>query len=239
MRFSRVQFSWPGDDTPLLDGFSLDIQLGTVTAIVGPSGSGKSTLLRLAADLLRPQQGAVEGAARDGMAFVFQSPNLLPWRTVRDNVALPLQLRGAPAHERRERADEILARVGLAEVAGSLPRSLSGGMKMRASLARALVTEPQILLMDEPFSALDTFTRRQMHAEFLSLWQRTGLSVLFVTHDLEEAVTLSDRVVAISGRPLSIVHDQPVDLPRPRPWHDAALLERVRVLERAIEGAGA
>lgn len=237
MRFSSVRFSWPGADAPLIDGLSLELAAGAITAVVGPSGSGKSTLLRLAAGLLRPEQGEVTGAARGEMAFVFQSPNLLPWRTIRDNVALPLQLRGAPRAERRSRADEVLARVGLAEVAGSLPRALSGGMKMRASLARALVTEPRILLMDEPFSALDTFTRRQMHAEFLGLWQRTGLTVMFVTHDLEEAVSLSDRVVVIAGRPLAIVRDEPIGLPRPRPRHDAALLDIVRALEQAMEDA--
>jgi len=230
-----VRYAWSGQP-PLLRDFSLDIQPGAITAIVGPSGSGKSTLLRLAAHLLSPAEGRVE-AASERTAFVFQSPNLLPWRTVRDNVALPLQLQGTPRAQRRQQAEAILARVGLADAGGALPGALSGGMKMRASLARALVTEPGALLMDEPFSSLDTFTRRQMHAEFLGLWQRARPTVLLVTHDLEEATLLADRVVLVAGRPLQVVRDDAVPLPRPRARHDSAVVSIVRGLEQAMEAA--
>ncbi|MFT4974919.1 MAG: NitT/TauT family transport system ATP-binding protein [Myxococcota bacterium] len=234
MRFEDVSFSWP-DGTPLLAGLSLSLEAGTITALVGPSGCGKSTVLRLAAALLSPTAGAITGLSEEGVAFVFQSPNLLPWRSVRDNVALPLQLRGVASAKRRQRTDDVLGRVGLSEAADALPAALSGGMRMRASLARALVTEPSVLLMDEPFSALDTFTRRQMHAEFLGLWQRTDLTVLFVTHDLEEAVQLADRVVVIAGQPVTVIRDVSVALPRPRPRRDPALLSLVTALEQALE----
>ena len=234
MRFEAIQFGWPGQaQVPLVADFTLSVSPGSVTTLVGASGSGKSTLLRLAAGLLRPSAGAIHGLPED-VAFVFQSPNLLPWRSVRDNVALPLQLRGAARADRNQQADAVLARVGLAEVAEQLPGALSGGMRMRVSLARALVTRPALMLMDEPFSALDALTRRQMHQEFLSLWAETGLTVLLVTHDLEEAVVLSDRVVVVAGRPLGIARDEAIDLPRPRGRHDAAVVARVAALEAAL-----
>lgn len=236
MRFETVRFAWSGAP-PLLDGFSLDIAAGSITALVGASGCGKSTLLRLAAGLLSPQQGNIAAAEHSRSAFVFQSPNLLPWRNIQDNVALPLQLQGMSKEQRHIEAQRILASVGLSERTHHLPRALSGGMRMRASLARALVTKPDTLLMDEPFSALDALTRRQMHDVFLDLWSQTGLTVLFVTHDLEEAVLLSDRVVAVAGQPLTIAADHAIALPRPRQRHSPAVQQRVLQLEQTLEAS--
>ena len=234
MRLESVTFAWPGAaGAPLVADLSLEVRAGSVTTLVGTSGSGKSTLLRLAAGLLEPTSGAVRDRPGD-LAFVFQSPNLLPWRSVHANVALPLQLKGVGAAERDRRAQDALDRVGLGEVGDRLPGALSGGMKMRVSLARALVTRPSMLLMDEPFSALDALTRRQMHAEFLSLWAETGLTVLLVTHDLEEAVILSDRVVAIAGAPIHISADHTITLSRPRGRHDAAVVSLTAALEEAL-----
>ncbi|MEL6346578.1 MAG: ABC transporter ATP-binding protein [Myxococcota bacterium] len=234
MKFDAVHFQWPAGPTILTD-FSLDIHRGSITAIVGASGSGKSTILRLAAGLLSPGQGDIRGVPDAGLAFVFQSPNLLPWMSLRDNVALPLTLQRLPPADRRTRADGALAEADLSDVADQLPQALSGGMQMRASLARALITRPELLLMDEPFSALDALTRRRMRAWFLSIWQQTRQTVLMVTHDLEEAILLSDRVVVVAERPLVIAHDQAVTLPRPRDRHDPELIAMVHTLEGALE----
>lgn len=232
MQLSRVSFSWP-DGPSLVSDLSLDITPGSFTALVGASGCGKSTLLRLFAGLLTPESGTVTAPATS-RAFVFQSANLLPWLSVTDNVALPLKLQGVDAPSRRERALEALERVGLSDAAAALPQALSGGMKMRVSLARALVTQPDLLLMDEPFSALDALTRKQMHQEFLALWQTLSATVLMVTHDLEEAVMLCDRVVVLAGRPLQIAVDASISAPRPRSRHDPILIEQVTTLEAAL-----
>lgn len=232
MRLVSLSFAWPGGPA-LLDGLSLSVAAGSITTLVGTSGCGKSTVLRLVAGLLTPTAGHVEGQ-QGARAFVFQSPNLLPWLTVRDNVALPLRLHGVPRLERRQRAEEALARVGLTEAIGALPQALSGGMKMRVSLARALVTRPDVLLLDEPFSALDALTRRRMHAEFLALWDSLGCTALMVTHDLEEAVLLSDRVIALAGCPLTAAADETIDAPRPRDRHDPALVAVAARLEARL-----
>lgn len=211
VRFDRVGFAWPGS-APVLQDVSLLAAGGEITAIIGPSGCGKSTLLRIAAGLVEPTVGRVE-CDRSSMAFVFQDPTLLPWRTLWQNVALPLELRGRPG---RGEAEGCLERVGLAGLSERLPHALSGGQRMRASLARALVTEPRLMLLDEPFGALDALTRSRLQESFLGLWEDRPFTALLVTHDIDEAVYLSDRVVVLGGSPGSLRDVVEVDLPRPR-----------------------
>lgn len=240
VHFDALRFAWPGAKSPLLDGFDLTIEPACVTAIVGPSGSGKSTLLRLAAGLLTPSTGTVHaGSATPGSrAYVFQAPTLLPWRSVAENVALPLDIcADDDTTPHRERVLEALEQVELADAADKLPHQLSGGMQMRASLARALVTRPMLLLLDEPFSALDAATRRRVQQVFARAWTDRGATVLIVTHDIDEAVLLADRVIAVGGSPLQIRHDCPIPLPHPRTpelRHDPALGALVQELEAAL-----
>ena len=204
-----VGLRFPGAPAPLLDGFSLRLPRGKVSALVGPSGCGKSTLLRLLAGLLPPDRGAVDlaglASAPGARGFVFQAPNLLPWRTVAENVALPLQLAG---RDDPGAVDEALDRVGLRAARDLRPHALSGGMRMRVSLARALVTRPALLLLDEPFGALDAITRRGLQAAFAEVWARLETTVVMVTHDVEEAVLMADVVVVLGGSPLLV-----------RAWH--------------------
>ena len=245
VNFEGVGFAWPRAPGPLLRGFDLRCPAGSVTALVGPSGCGKSTLLRLAAGLLKPTAGMLTPAGgrlepsapgREGLAMVFQQPTLLPWRTVAGNVGLPLELARVPAAERDPRVAQALARVELELVASALPAALSGGMRMRVALARAWVVAPLLLLMDEPFAALDALTRGRMRDQFQALWEQGRPTVLLVTHDVDEAVLLADRVVVLGGRPLAVVADLAVDLPRPRPAalrHDptvGALVRRIEAL---------
>lgn len=235
IRFSSTRFAWP-DGRRILDGFDLDVRAGEITALVGPSGCGKSTLLRLAAGLERAEAGAVE-ITEKRPAFVFQSPTLLAWRSARRNVALPLELQGAVDEAAVDRA---LAQVGLSEAADKLPHQLSGGMRMRVSLARALVTEPRLMLLDEPFSALDALTRARVHEQFLALWRRLGFTGLMVTHDVDEAVYLADRIVVLQGPPLRITMDLAVPLERPRApslRHDPRLGAQVEAVIDALEAA--
>jgi NitT/TauT family transport system ATP-binding protein len=191
-------------------------------ALVGPSGCGKSTSLALIAGLDAPSAGSVRVRGREvdgigaGVGFLFQRDALLPWKTVRDNVALPLVLRGVAAPERRARVADFIARVGLRGFEKYYPHQLSGGMRKRASLAQTLVYDPEILLMDEPFSALDVQTRNLMEDELLALWQGSGKTVVFVTHDLEEAIALADEVVVMTAGPGRVKATYDVDLPRPR-----------------------
>lgn len=218
LRIQQLGFGWETGGPLLFDRLDLQFEPGTVTSIVGRSGCGKSTLLRLAAGLLAPTTGTVDHGA-DSLGFVFQSPTLLPWRTVAENVALPLELSG----DRTDAGDRIgaaLASVGLADSATLLPAALSGGMQMRASLARALVTRPQLLLMDEPFGALDALTRREAWAVVQSAWAEAAATVLLVTHDIDEAVILADRVLVLSGTPSTIAGDFAVDIRRPRSPRD-------------------
>jgi len=187
-------------------------------ALVGPSGCGKSTALRLLAGLEAPSRGSVEHApGRGETAVVFQAPTLAPWLSARANVALPLELAGTPRAEARRRADEALARVGLADAEAARPAQLSGGMAMRVSLARALVTGPRLLLLDEPFAALDEITRRALADDVLALWAASKPAIVFVTHNVEEAVYMASRVVVLSRGPGRIAGDFAVDGPMPRP----------------------
>ena len=211
-------------DTGLVavDGVSLRVRAGEFLAILGPSGSGKSTLLRMIAGLDRPTAGriAVEhgaAGASTNLAYVFQDAHLLPWRNVLRNVLLPLELTGTPRAERRDKAMAAIAMVGLGGFERSYPSQLSGGMRMRVSLARALVSQPRLLLLDEPFAALDEITRHQLDEQLRQLWVRTSMTVIFVTHSLMEATFLAERAIVVSKRPAQIVLDHQIDLPPDRP----------------------
>jgi NitT/TauT family transport system ATP-binding protein len=206
-----------------LDDFTLDVAPGEFLAILGPSGCGKSTLLRLIAQLDEPQSGSIRvGAlarpalARSQTAYVFQDAHLLPWRTVLHNAALPLELAGVSRSQRLEAARQALNSVGLSDALARYPAQLSGGMRMRVSLARAMVTRPRLLLLDEPFAALDEITRQRLDEQLRELWLASGMTVVFVTHSTAEAVFLARRAVVLSPRPGRIVHDGPIDLPRAR-----------------------
>lgn len=204
-RLERVGKVFQGGTTALED-VSLEIETGRFTSIVGPSGCGKSTILRLIAGLAEPSSGrVVRDAQASRIGFVFQEPTLMPWRRVLGNAALPLRLAGQRDAEARARA--ALAAVGLADAERLYPRQLSGGMKMRVSIARALATTPSLLLMDEPFAALDEITRARLGRDLRRLHHETGLSTVFVTHSVYESVFLSDRVVVMSPRPGRIVAD--------------------------------
>jgi NitT/TauT family transport system ATP-binding protein len=205
---------------------TLTIPAGQVTAIVGPSGSGKSTLLRVMSGLLPADTGTVtlHGTPVTGpderVGMVFQEPRLLPWRSAIENVAYPLELRGEPRPARTARARELLTLVGLTGFESARPAQLSGGMAQRVALARALALDPPVLLLDEPFGALDALTRDRLDAEVLRLWERIGTTIVLVTHSIPEAVFLADRVLVLSARPGRVVADIAVPLPRPRRWDD-------------------
>ncbi len=209
-----------------LEAVSLRVAAGEFVAVIGPSGCGKSTLLRLIADLEQPDAGSLvvggktprEARLAHEYGIVFQAPVLYPWRTVRQNVALPLEITGQPRATRRSRADDLLRRVGLGDMANAYPQHLSGGMQQRVALARALAFAPRILLMDEPFAALDELTRERMQQELLAICADPNLapSVVFVTHSIAEAVFLADRVVVLSPRPGRVERVIEIDLPRPR-----------------------
>ncbi|MET3184276.1 NitT/TauT family transport system ATP-binding protein [Variovorax sp. YR750] len=203
----------------------LSIAEGEFVTLLGPSGCGKSTLLKMVAGMLEPSDGRLLVWRRPvaqlhdcphKMSFVFQSPTLMPWASVRTNVRLPLDLAGVPRKEADARVMESLALVGLEKFADALPRALSGGMQMRVSIARGLVTQPDLLLMDEPFGALDEITRHKLDADLLELWRKKKLTVIFVTHSIHEAVFLSSRVVMMAARPGRVVEEFRIDEPYPR-----------------------
>ncbi|MFC4117678.1 ABC transporter ATP-binding protein [Nonomuraea zeae] len=215
-------FTRRGAAVRALEHTDLDIAPGEFVSLIGPSGCGKSTLLKLIAGLLEPTAGTVsvdgtpvtEPLAQVGMAF--QKPTLLRWRTVLDNVCLPLDIAGEGGAEGRGRARELLEMIGLAAFEKHYPKELSGGMEQRVAIARSLVGRPSLLLMDEPFGALDEFTREDLNDELLGVWQREPKTVVFVTHSISEAVFLSDRIVVMSARPGRVHADIKVALPRPR-----------------------
>jgi NitT/TauT family transport system ATP-binding protein len=212
-----------GNAVPALDHVSLSIGPGEFVCLLGASGCGKSTLLNLLAGLDRPTQGSV---AVDGRtSLLFQEAALFPWLTARGNVELALKLRGTGRDERRKRATELLGLVNLAEFDRKRPHELSGGMRQRVALARALAQDADVLLMDEPFGALDAMTRDLLHDELERIWQETALTVVFVTHNVREAVRLGDRVVLLSSRPGRVAAEFPVDLPRPRRIEDHAVAD--------------
>jgi NitT/TauT family transport system ATP-binding protein len=227
VRMRGVGKVFPGRDggrTVALQAIEIDVAPGEFVSLIGPSGCGKSTLLRVIGDLVQPSSGEVlvngkspERARLDrDYGMVFQAPVLFDWRTVEDNVKLPLEILGRPAAERTARAKEMLELVELGEFTTHMPYQLSGGMQQRVAIARALSFEPKILLMDEPFGALDEMTRERMNDEVLRIWEQTGTTVVFVTHSIPEAVFLSSRVVVMSPRPGRITKVVGVDLPRPR-----------------------
>ncbi|HSJ54080.1 MAG TPA: ABC transporter ATP-binding protein [Anaerolineae bacterium] len=209
-------------DLPALENVSLEVRGGEFVAIVGPSGCGKSTLLRILGGLLAPTAGVVYldgrplSSPQRQVAYVFQNVNLLPWRTVLRNVLLPLEVAGTARAEALSRAESVLALVGLQGFADLYPRELSGGMAQRVAIARALVAQPELLLLDEPFGALDALSREQMNLELLRIWRARRVTAVMVTHDLQEAIFLADRVLVMSARPGQIRAEVQVDLPRPR-----------------------
>ncbi len=213
--------SWP--PLPVLDGIDLQIPSGGIVALIGPNGCGKSTLLRVIAGLLAPVSGEalLDGAPIAGpdprIGLVFQEPRLLPWRSAADNITYPLELAGWPAEQRRTRLAALAELIGLdPAVAGARPRELSGGTRQRVALARSLALEPRVLLLDEPFSALDALTRERFDLELLRLWDRAETTIVMVTHSIPEAILVADRVAVLSPRPGRVVADVAVDLPRPR-----------------------
>lgn len=224
-----VTYRTGGREVIALEGVNLRVTEGEFVAIVGPSGCGKSTLLHLMAGLLKPTTGTVSQFGEPvlglttGTGYMFQGDGLLQWKTVAENVALPLRLQKKHPREIRERVDEWLRRTGLQHFAQAYPAQLSGGMRKRVALAQALVQQPKLVLMDEPLSALDVQTRSMVGNELMALWDRTGGTFILVTHDLEEALAMADRVVVMSARPGRIRAIYDVDLPRPRDLHEIRL----------------
>jgi NitT/TauT family transport system ATP-binding protein len=233
----RRVFRAPGEaDVVAVDGLDLAVAPGEFVAIIGPSGCGKSTLLRMIAGLERVDEGSIE-VDRSAIAYVFQDAHLLPWRTVLDNAALPLELLGLDTASCRSAARRAIESVGLGDAAPRYPAQLSGGMRMRVSLARALVTEPRLLLLDEPFAALDEITRQGLDDQLRALWRATGTTVLFVTHSIAEAAYLAERAVVLTRRPARVVLEQRLDLPEDRTPElrgDARFAAETRVLYDAL-----
>lgn len=236
-----------GDGNPVVDSIDLRVRQGEFVSILGPSGCGKSTILKLISGLTVPTSGAIRVAgmppqdAREIISFIFQDPTLLPWRTVTGNVGLGLELEGEPGQQREEKVRALLELVGLQHVARAYPRELSGGMKMRVSIARALATSPRLLLLDEPFAALDEMTRDRLNEEILRMRAEQHWTAVFVTHSVSEAVFLADRIVVLAPNPGRIHAEFAVDLPAPRtsairnsPQFDAVVARVSRTLRETL-----
>ena len=234
------QFQSGSGTVKALRDVDFGVQEGEFVCIIGSSGAGKTTLFRIIAGLEEPTSGTVwlDGEPVDGpgtdRGMVFQEYGLFPWRTVLGNVAFGLEQREMSEPARRERAEEMIDLVGLGEFVDSYPKELSGGMKQRVGIARALAVDPEILLMDEPFGSVDAQTKQRLHGELLDIWRETGKTVMFVTHDVDEAVTLADRVVVLTGSPGSVHEVVDVDLDRPRARTDEAFAEYEERLRDAI-----
>ncbi|HRL21100.1 MAG TPA: ABC transporter ATP-binding protein [Alcaligenes sp.] len=221
IQFQGFGFQYPGAPIPVIRDVSLDVQAGHFVAIVGGSGVGKSTLLRAAAGLSRPSFGHLRSSLQDAPgrrsnAFVFQDSRLMPWRRVGSNVAYGLQGLGLSRAERDQRVDAALRQVGLDHLKERWPHQLSGGQAQRVGIARALAVQPDLLLMDEPFSAVDALTRQALQDELVQVWERSRAAILFVTHDIDEAVFLADTVIVLGGSPAGVSARIDIDLPRPR-----------------------
>jgi NitT/TauT family transport system ATP-binding protein len=252
IRVDGVDVSFPvrgGGRLPVLDGMTLEVADGEIVALIGPNGCGKSTLLRVIAGLLAPERGAVtlDGTPIAGpdpsIGLVFQEPRLLPWRSAADNITYPLQLAGWPAARRAQRLGELADLVALDPgVIRNRPAELSGGTRQRVALARALALEPEVLLLDEPFSALDALSRERFDLELLRLWERAATTILLVTHSVAEAILVADRIVVMSPRPGRVVADLPVELARPRAIDDldaAVVSQLARAARRHLGEAAA
>jgi len=220
-----------------LDEVSLVVRNGEFVCLVGTSGCGKSTLLNLIAGLERPSSGVVDIGGRR-VALMFQEPALFPWLTARGNIELALKARGVHRAQRAREAGQLLGTVGLADFAGARPHQLSGGMRQRVALARALAQDSDVLLMDEPFGALDAMTRDRLHEELERIVQKRALTVIFVTHNVREAVRLADRVIVLSSRPGRIVEEIAVDLPRPRSINTSDVAELAAVITTGLHDQG-
>ena len=240
----RVSFHPPARGaapTVALDGLSLDIAGGEIVALIGPNGCGKSTFLRVASGLLAPERGRITLDGRrisepdDRIGLVFQEPRLLPWRTTARNITYPLELAGWSAERRRTRLAELLHAVGLEAAAGLRPVQMSGGMRQRAAIARSLALSPDVLLLDEPFSSLDALTRERFNLELLRLQERTGTTIVIVTHSIPEAILVADRVIVMTPRPGRVAAEVRIDAPRPRSLEvlDEALVSRAAAEIRA------
>jgi NitT/TauT family transport system ATP-binding protein len=240
LRSIQKTFRRRHDAVHAVNGVDLSIAPRSIVALIGPSGCGKSTLLNMIAGLYHPDAGTVvyDGRAvrevNTNVGYMTQKDNLLPWRTVIDNVALPLEIAGAPTERRLEAASAMIAHVGLSGFENKYPSELSGGMRKRACLARMLVYQPQVLLLDEPFAALDAQLRIAMHDLLLRLWSEKQQTILLVTHDLVEAITLADRVVVFTRRPARVAFEQEIDLPRPRDVQHVRFTPRFEELYNAI-----
>jgi NitT/TauT family transport system ATP-binding protein len=227
-------FAGPGGQQLVLDDVSIDVAPGEFVTLLGASGCGKSTLLNLVAGLDRPTAGSITTDGRP--ALMFQEHALFPWLTAGKNIELALKLRGVPKSDRRDRAEQLLELVRLKGAYGKRVHELSGGMRQRAALARALAQESNLLLMDEPFAALDAITRDVLHDEITRIWTETGISVLFVTHNVREAVRLAQRVILLSSRPGRIAREWTVDIPQPRRIEDAPVAELAREITEELRG---
>ena len=243
-----ISVQFPGAERPVMANVELEIERGEFAAIVGASGAGKSTLLRVIAGLLSPSGGTIQrhfspAAGRRPIAIVFQEARLMPWRTVEANVALGLEGLGLSAAERETRIRDALTLVGLDDLSARWSHQLSGGQRQRVGIARALAVAPDLLLMDEPFASLDAITRHGLQDELLRIWRATGTTIVFVTHDIEEAAYLADRVLLLGGAPARVTESFAVAAPRPRRRQDDALagvVNRVRtsLSESLLEGGG-
>jgi NitT/TauT family transport system ATP-binding protein len=240
LSLQRLALTYNTSRGPLaaLGPLDLEVADGEFVAVLGPSGCGKSTLLKVLSGLLLPSTGEARlggepiDKPRKDVGTVFQQPTLLPWKTVRENVLMPIRVLGIYSPENARRADELIEMVGLKQFAEHYPHELSGGMQQRVAIARGLVHEPKLLLMDEPFAALDALTREQMIVELQSIWERTKKSVVFITHSIQEAAFMADRIVVLSPRPGQIIHVETVKLARPRVLDSMAAPEFVAICDR-------